>query len=99
MLVKIGGVKNKMNPSTQQKTKEVYHRFGQSVRTIRRAYDMSQAELAKRAGMNKTYIVRIESGDNNVTLKTAQRVACALDVELTTLLHGVVMTVELDATR
>ncbi|MEM7532831.1 MAG: helix-turn-helix transcriptional regulator [Chloroflexota bacterium] len=36
---------------------------------------MTQAQLAKQAGMNKTYLVRIESGDKNVTLKTAQKVA------------------------
>ena len=82
-----------VNKDAQQAAEEVYHRFGNSVRTIRRANDMTQAELAARAGMNKTYLVRIESGDKNLTLKTAQRLACALDVELTVLLKGVTWTV------
>ncbi|MEM7535289.1 MAG: helix-turn-helix transcriptional regulator [Chloroflexota bacterium] len=82
-----------MNTTTQKKIDEIYHQFGHSVRTIRRANNWTQADLAKRAEMNKTYLVRIEAGDNNVTLRTAQRLACALDVELTTLIRGVSITV------
>jgi len=82
------------NLATQKATEEAYHLFGNSVRTIRRANDLTQAQLAERAGMNKTYLVRIESGDKNVTLKTAQRIACALDMELTTLLKGVHVRIE-----
>ena len=83
-----------MNQAAQQAAEEVYSLFGNSVRTIRRANDLTQAELAARAGMNKTYLVRIESGDKNLTLRTAQRLACALDVELTVLLKGVTWTVQ-----
>ncbi|MEM7539882.1 MAG: helix-turn-helix transcriptional regulator [Chloroflexota bacterium] len=78
----------------QQTTQEIYHCFGTSVRTVRRAHNWTQAQLAKRAGMNKTYLVRIESGDKNVTLKTAQKIACALEMELTVLLQGVKITLE-----
>lgn len=80
--------------TVQQKTQEIYHRFGSSVRTIRRAQNWTQAELAKRAGMNKAYVVRIESGDNNVTLKTVQRIACALDIDVTVLLKGLTIKVQ-----
>ncbi|MEM7531347.1 MAG: helix-turn-helix transcriptional regulator [Chloroflexota bacterium] len=83
-----------INQDAQQAAEEVYYLFGNSVRTIRRANDLTQAELAARAGMNKTYLVRIESGDKNLTLRTAQRLACALDVELTVLLKGVKWTVQ-----
>ena len=78
----------------QQKTQEIYHCFGSSVRTVRRAHNWTQAQLARRAGMNKTYLVRIESGDKNVTLKTAQKLATALEMELTMLLKGVKITIE-----
>ncbi|MEM7535891.1 MAG: helix-turn-helix transcriptional regulator [Chloroflexota bacterium] len=72
---------------------EIYQRFGHSVRTVRRAKNITQAQLAKAAGMNKTYLVRIESGDKNVTLKTAQKIALALDMDLVVLLKGVKITV------
>ena len=80
--------------STQDKTEELYFRFAHSVRTIRRANDWTQSQLAERAGINKTYVVRIESGDKNVTLRTAQRIACALDADLPTMLKGVRVTVD-----
>ncbi|MEM7538795.1 MAG: helix-turn-helix transcriptional regulator [Chloroflexota bacterium] len=80
------------NGNMQEKTEELYSRFGRSVRTIRRANNWTQSQLAKRVGMNKTYLVRIESGDKNVTLRTAQRIACALDVDLSVLLKGVSIT-------
>ena len=83
-----------MNSIAQQKTEEIYYRFGSSVRTVRRTHNWTQAQLAKRAGMNKTYLVRIESGDKNVTLKTAQRIASALEMDLTMLLKGITVTLE-----
>ena len=83
-----------IHPSSQKAAEEIYLCFGSSVRTIRRARNMTQAELATVAGMNKTYLVRIEGGDKNLTLKTAQKLACALDMELTTLLKGVTVTIE-----
>ena len=82
--------------TVQQKTEEIYYRFGNSVRVVRRAHNWTQAQLASRAGMNKTYLVRIEAGDKNLTLKTAQRIAVALDMELITLLKGVKITIEQD---
>ncbi|MEM7532187.1 MAG: helix-turn-helix transcriptional regulator [Chloroflexota bacterium] len=84
----------KFEPDVQQQIDSIYTRFAHSVRTIRRAKDWTQHELAQRAGMNKTYLVRIEAGDNNVTLKTAQRLACALEVDLLILIQGVHITIQ-----
>ena len=72
-----------------QEAEQLFHRFAYSVRTIRRMQGLTQAELAERVGMNKTYMVRLEAGDNNVTLKTALRIASALEVDLLTLIKGV----------
>ena len=80
----------------QQTSEEIYNRFGSSVRTIRRANNWTQAQLAERAGLNKTYLVRIEGGDKNLTLKTANKLASALNVDLTVLLRGVKMAMVQD---
>ena len=77
------------NQTMTRDTDNIYQRLGQSVRTLRRIRDLTQHELAYKARMNKTYLVRIESGDKNVTLKTAQKLACALDTDVVTLLTGV----------
>lgn len=44
--------------------------------------DMTQAELAKRAGVSRHTVMRIEAGeDQNVTFETVNRLAKALQVD------------------
>jgi len=88
----IGQHRTPPQKKSSHQTEEVYLRFGESVRAIRRAQNLTQKQLAERADIHKTYVVRIESGDNNVTLKTAQKVAYALQVELSMLLKGVTVS-------
>ncbi|MEM7538114.1 MAG: helix-turn-helix transcriptional regulator [Chloroflexota bacterium] len=83
-----------MSHAMTRRPDEIYQRLGQSVRTLRRARDLTQHELAERAGMNKTYLVRIEAGDKNITLKTAQKLAFALNTDLVTLLKGVKLAIQ-----
>lgn len=44
---------------------------------------MSQAELARKAGMTQSNIARLISGNQNFTIQTLSRVAKALGAELT----------------
>jgi CheY-like chemotaxis protein len=48
--------------------------------------DISQAALAERAGLHQTYVAGIESGGRNVTLKSIDKLAAALQVSTATLL-------------
>ncbi|WP_205949663.1 helix-turn-helix transcriptional regulator [Paracoccus sp. SM22M-07] len=43
---------------------------------------LSQEELADRAELDRSYVGRIERGEQNATLETAQKVADALGVGL-----------------
>ena len=65
---------------------ELNEKFGYNVRTLRRALELTQQELADRSDLNRTYLVRVESGDRNVTLNTANRIASALGTDVVTLL-------------
>lgn len=47
---------------------------------------MSQAELAKRAGMAQSAICYLETGQKNPSIKTMEKLAKALDISLTELL-------------
>jgi len=62
--------------------------FGAAVRKLRYGLDISQAALAQRAGLHQTYIAGIESGGRNVTLKSIEKLAGALQVPSAALLSA-----------
>ena len=54
--------------------------FGSRVRTLRLAAEISQEELAMRAGLDRTYVGGVERGERNLTLVNINRLADALGV-------------------
>jgi len=60
--------------------------FGTSVRTWRGRLGISQEELAGRAGLHRTYICDVERGARNVTLRSIEKLAQALEISVSTLL-------------
>jgi transcriptional regulator with XRE-family HTH domain len=55
-------------------------RLGLRVKVVRTSRRMTQDELAQAAGLDRTYISRIERGAHNITVLTLTRIAEALDV-------------------
>jgi transcriptional regulator with XRE-family HTH domain len=51
-------------------------------RQLRERAEISQEELAFRAGLDRTYISGIERGRRNPSLKSMQRLAAVLDLSL-----------------
>lgn len=64
----------------------ITERLGASVRRLRFLLDLSQEELAERANLHRTYIAAIEGGARNLTLKSIDKLARALQVSVATLL-------------
>ena len=62
-------------------------RFGKKVRDRRTFLRVSQDELAARCGLHRTYIGAVERGERNITLINAEKIAHALEVELSELLR------------
>lgn len=54
--------------------------FGDRVRELRRARDLSQEALADLARLHRTYISSLERGERNVGLDNVARLASALGV-------------------
>jgi len=54
--------------------------MGRNVRRLRIAAGLTQTALAKRSGMNRAYLSRLESGRRNPTLATLERLAKTLEV-------------------
>jgi len=67
-------------------TSLITSRFGAAVKSLRHGLGLSQEALAERAELHRTYIADVEGGTRNVTLKTMERLARALEVSIATLL-------------
>ena len=61
--------------------------LGASVRELRQAKGMTQKELAAAAGMSQPAVARFEAGGTVPTLALLERLAGALDAELTVSVH------------
>lgn len=53
---------------------------GNNIKKYRKILNISQEELAARAGLHRTYIGGIERGERNITLDSLQVIAAALNV-------------------
>ncbi|MDR2394682.1 MAG: helix-turn-helix domain-containing protein [Treponema sp.] len=53
---------------------------GNNIKKYRKILNISQEDLAERAGLHRTYIGGIERGERNITLDSLQVIAAALNV-------------------
>ncbi len=54
---------------------------GANLRRYRRERGLSQEEFAIEIGVHRTYMGGIERGERNLTLKSVERIAAAIDVD------------------
>lgn len=66
----------------------VQDRVGRRIRTLRIASGIPQGTLALMTGLTKSYMSEIESGKKNLTLRTLERIATALEVPISELFRG-----------
>lgn len=64
----------------------VHDRFPRLVRQLRKARGWSQEQLAEQADLNRSYVGEIERGSAAPSLHTAEKLAQALDLQLSALL-------------
>ena len=60
--------------------------FARNLRRARRWKDISQEELADRAGLNRNYVSEVERKQRNISVDNMGRFARALDLPLSDLL-------------
>ena len=63
--------------------------FGQNVRKFRQELELSQEELAHRAGMDRSFIGGVERGEFNISLDNICKLAKVLDVQPYDLMEGI----------
>jgi len=62
--------------------KEILEKFGSKVRKLRLDKNLSQEELAHKAGLHRTYIGMIERGEKNITLINIEKITNALAINI-----------------
>ena len=67
---------------------EILNTFGENVRMYRKRLDISQEDLADKAGLHRTYIGMIERAEKNITLINMEKIAKALGVKIEDLLKS-----------
>jgi len=65
---------------------EILVQFGQKVREERLERHLSQEQLAEIAGVHRTYVGMIERAEKNITLLNIEKIAKALNLEISELL-------------
>jgi transcriptional regulator with XRE-family HTH domain len=64
---------------------DILNRFGQAVRKLREAKELSQEAFADKCGLDRTYISGIERGRRNLSLRNIEVIAKALGISLSKL--------------
>jgi ribosome-binding protein aMBF1 (putative translation factor) len=64
----------------------VTFRFGMALKDKRRALGLTQSDLAKITGMNRSFISEVESGHENISLERAEKLAKAVECTLAELI-------------
>ena len=62
---------------------EILIKFGERVREVRTQKGLSQEQLAHDANVHRTYIGMIERAEKNITLGNIEKIAKALNVNIT----------------
>lgn len=64
---------------------KVLIQFGKKVRELRIKQNISQEKLAEKANVHRTYIGMIERAEKNITLINIEKIAKALEVNISDL--------------
>ncbi|AOZ92284.1 helix-turn-helix domain-containing protein [Paenibacillus crassostreae] len=59
--------------------------IGENIRILRQKSGLSQEQLALLSNMNTSYIGQIERGEKNPTIRTLEKIAAALKINITDL--------------
>lgn len=67
----------------------IYRQFGAKIESLRTAIGITQLELSKRVGLNRTSIVNIERGRQRIWLDDVEKFATAFGTSPKFLMRGI----------
>jgi len=78
--------KRRANPHSYMNADGLEKYFGEAVKNRRLKLNLSQTELARRAGLQRTYLADVERGARNIGIQNVLKLASALGVPVASLL-------------
>lgn len=66
-----------------------YYKIGQRIRKFRKAYNLSQEQLAEKVGISTTHMSHIETGNTKLSLSVFAEIAKVLCVQTDELLYDI----------
>lgn len=67
----------------------LYKKLGRRIAELRRLLNFSQDRLALLSDIDRTYLIRIEKGDANPTIKVIHKIAMNFKISMSKLLRGI----------
>lgn len=61
---------------------DIKNKFGEKIRQLRKQKNISQEELAFKAGLHRTYISDVERGHRNISLQNIGKIAKAFGIKI-----------------
>lgn len=61
--------------------------LGRKLRKLRKARGLSQEQLALKAGLDRSFIGKVERGEKNISIENVERLAKTLKVSVEELFH------------
>ena len=68
---------------------KIRKKFGKKVKELRAKLGITQEQLGEKANLHYNYIGNIETGRQNPTLETIEKIAKAFEISVSDLLEGV----------
>lgn len=66
---------------------ELRKAFGERIRNLRKSRGFSQESFAEKADLHPTYVGGVERGERNLSLRSIEKIASALEVSLSELFN------------
>lgn len=68
---------------------DILIKFGNRVREERLKQELSQESFAEKVGVHRTYIGMIERAEKNITIENIEKIANALNINISELFRGI----------